>query len=221
LKHFRYLERSSKILAELQRTYRLLFENEEARTSRQKLSDYFTFARKANDNVGLSTRGVRRLDVNKSHPRKVMKSYLDCPPPEYISEFLERIGETEKLRCKFGSRKAKLSDVLDNGPPYPLDIWMHMEAILDPQFETPPCFSSYPLFGDRLRELKAYMDRQKPKSLWAIWKDRRDTVSYFTFWAVIVIGGVGILLALVSIAVSSAQTVAAFEALGGTSQHDG
>lgn len=92
-----------------------------------------------------------------------------------------------------------------------------MQGILDPHLETTPSFS-YPIFGDRLRELKEYLDRQKLRTMRQIFNDWRDTVSYVTFWAVIVIGGLSIVLALISIAVSSAQTVAAFEALGGTSK---
>ena len=57
------------------------------------------------------------------------------------------------------------------------------------------------------------MDKQRPKNLKQLFKDRRDTVGYWAFWAVIFVGGASILLALISIAVSSAQTVASFKAL--------
>ena len=57
------------------------------------------------------------------------------------------------------------------------------------------------------------MDKQRPKNLKQLVKDRRDTVGYWAFWAVIIVGGASIILALISIAVSSAQTVASFKAL--------
>lgn len=75
-------------------------------------------------------------------------------------------------------------------------------------------YSAYPIYGERLRELKAYMDKQRPKNLRQLFKDRRDTVGYWAFWAVVFVGGASIVLALISIAVSSAQTVASFKALG-------
>jgi hypothetical protein len=135
------------------------------------------------------------------------------PVPDSISTFLSKAGTSERNRERFKSGNAKLLDVLDNGHPYPLDMWIAMEGILNPSLETAPSFSSYPTFGKRLRDLKDYLDRQKPRTLKQIFKDRRDTVSYITFWVVIVVGGLSIILTLISIAVSSAQTVAAFEAL--------
>lgn len=76
-------------------------------------------------------------------------------------------------------------------------------------------FASFPRFGDRLREIACYMDNQKPKGWYQMWKDRRDRVQHVTFWAVLVFGTISIVLALVGIAVGSAQTVAAFRALVG------
>jgi hypothetical protein len=51
-----------------------------------------------------------------------------------------------------------------------------------------------------------------------MWKDKRDTSNYFTFWAVIVFGGLSVLLAFLSLAVSIAQTVASFKALNLSAQ---
>ena len=75
-------------------------------------------------------------------------------------------------------------------------------------------YSAYPIYGDRIRELKAYMDEQRPKNLKQLFKDRRDTVGYWAFWAVVCVGGASLILALISVAVSTAQTVASFKALG-------
>lgn len=48
-----------------------------------------------------------------------------------------------------------------------------------------------------------------------MWKDKRDRVQYVTFWAVLIFGTASIALALISVAVSSAQTVAAFRSMNG------
>jgi len=57
------------------------------------------------------------------------------------------------------------------------------------------------------------MDNQKPTGFRQLWVDRRDSLNYYTFWGVIAIGVLAILLALVSLAVSIAQAVASFRAL--------
>jgi hypothetical protein len=74
-------------------------------------------------------------------------------------------------------------------------------------------YIDFPIFEDRLRQLRYYMDTQKPRTFRQIWKDKRDTLNYFTFWAVMIFGGLGVLLAFLSLAVSIALTVASFKAL--------
>lgn len=74
-------------------------------------------------------------------------------------------------------------------------------------------FSNFPRFEQRLRQLKFYMDNQKPRGWYQMWKDKRDRVQHVTFWAVLVFGTISIALALGRLAVSSAQTAAAFQAL--------
>jgi hypothetical protein len=69
------------------------------------------------------------------------------------------------------------------------------------------------IFENRVRILKAYMDMQKPSGLRALWRDKRDSGQWYTFWLVSIVGGISILLALASLAVSIAQTAAAFQAL--------
>ena len=108
-------------------------------------------------------------------------------------------------------------DLLKAGPPFPLDFWMHISSLLElsqsSSLSEMERYSAYPIYGERLRELKAFMDKQRPKNLKQLVRDRRDTVGYWAFWAVIIAGGASIILALISIAVSSAQTVASFKAL--------
>lgn len=47
----------------------------------------------------------------------------------------------------------------------------------------------------------------------ALWKDKRDSLQWYTFWAVLVVGSLSIFLTFASLAVSTAQTVAAFRQL--------
>ena len=74
-------------------------------------------------------------------------------------------------------------------------------------------YSSFPIYEGRLRELRAYMDSSKPQGLRQLFRDNRDSLTYYTFWGVIVFGTLSVVLALFSLAVSAAQTVAGFRSL--------
>jgi hypothetical protein len=156
-----------------------------------------------------------RIDINRPQVQRVLKHYLESPPPDLINQKFttNKDGTFRPTREKL----LTIGDIMKTGKPLTLDMWMHIEAILQTPPEGTQRFSDYPTFGTQLRELKKYMDEQQPRSLRKLWKDRRDTVGYVTLWAVIAMGGISILLALISIAVSSAQTVAAFESLRGSS----
>jgi hypothetical protein len=57
------------------------------------------------------------------------------------------------------------------------------------------------------------MDTQEPRGLRQLWRDNRDSLNYFTFWGVIIFGVSSVFLALFSLAVGIAQTVASFKSL--------
>jgi hypothetical protein len=77
----------------------------------------------------------------------------------------------------------------------------------------PVSYAQFPVFETRLRQLRHYMDSQKPRGLRQLWKDNRDSLNYYTFWGVIIFGLLSVFFALFSLAVSVAQTVASFRAL--------
>lgn len=74
-------------------------------------------------------------------------------------------------------------------------------------------YSSFPIFEMRLRELRAYMDSIKPYGLHQLLRDNRDSLTYYTFWGVIVFGTLSVVVALFALGISVAQTVASFKAL--------
>lgn len=76
-------------------------------------------------------------------------------------------------------------------------------------------YSQFPVYGDRLRELRVYMDSQQPTGLRALWKDRRNSNTYYTFWFVTIFGSLSVFLAAGALAVGIAQTWAAFRQVGG------
>ena len=74
-------------------------------------------------------------------------------------------------------------------------------------------FERFPFFAARLRVLKGFIDQQEPSGVRQLWRDTRNKKEWYTFWAVIIIGGVGLIFAAASFAVSTAQTAATFQAL--------
>jgi hypothetical protein len=55
----------------------------------------------------------------------------------------------------------------------------------------------FPILRSRLATLNHQMSNLKPRGWKELWKDKRNSASWLTFWAVIVIGGAGLLLALI------------------------
>jgi hypothetical protein len=225
---------SAGLLEELQRSYRIIFGNPDGRFLERFFRKHF---RRAGDDVGIVLHDLEsimmgsqrtRVNISRSSARQALKYYLRAAIPSSILALRPELdrrkhkGPRQRYNWHISNilhRKTsgKLVDLLNAGPPYPLDFWMHISYLLElsqssslSELET---YSAYPIFGDRLRELKTHMDKQRPKNLRQLFKDRRDTVGYWAFWAVVFVGGSSILLALISIAVSSAQVVAGFRAL--------
>lgn len=74
-------------------------------------------------------------------------------------------------------------------------------------------YSQFPIYGNRIRQLRAYMDTQQPRGLRALWRDKRNSNSYYTFWFVVVFGSLSVFLGTCALAVSIAQTWATFKGL--------
>lgn len=63
----------------------------------------------------------------------------------------------------------------------------------------------FPTFGNRLLALQRYNMRRQPSKVRDLWRDRRNPLQWYTFWAVIVVGAVGLLLAFLQLAVGLVQ----------------
>ncbi|KAL8998918.1 MAG: hypothetical protein Q9169_002137 [Polycauliona sp. 2 TL-2023] len=66
-------------------------------------------------------------------------------------------------------------------------------------------YAQFPYYHERLRILRHYMDFQQPRGLWALWRDRRNSNAFYTFWIVIIFGAIGIVLAGLSLVVAILQ----------------
>ncbi|KAH0544773.1 hypothetical protein FGG08_001140 [Glutinoglossum americanum] len=67
----------------------------------------------------------------------------------------------------------------------------------------------FPVLRSRIASLHHQMSRMKPRGWRELWRDKRDSTQWFTFWAVIIIGGSGILLSLIQVILQAVQLAGA------------
>ncbi len=63
----------------------------------------------------------------------------------------------------------------------------------------------FPMLRCRLASLKMQLSVSKPRGWGELWRDRRDSAHWFTFWAVIIIGGAGLLLSFLQVVLQIVQ----------------
>jgi hypothetical protein len=63
----------------------------------------------------------------------------------------------------------------------------------------------FPMFSQRLAKLQEFNLRQQPSKLRDLWRDRRNPLQWNTFWAVLIVGGLSILLAFAQLVVAIIQ----------------
>ncbi|KAL7919268.1 hypothetical protein ACQKWADRAFT_323135 [Trichoderma austrokoningii] len=64
----------------------------------------------------------------------------------------------------------------------------------------------FPHFGSRLLAVQQYNLRQQPRRIRDLWRDRRNPLQWYTFWAVLWVGGITIVLALLQLVAAIIQT---------------
>jgi hypothetical protein len=74
-------------------------------------------------------------------------------------------------------------------------------------------YGAYPVLAERVKVLIDHMEKQKPKGFMALWRDQRDSNTWYTFWAAVIFGVTALVLAAASLAVGAAQTWATFRGL--------
>ena len=67
----------------------------------------------------------------------------------------------------------------------------------------------FPMFGQRLAKLQEFNLRQQPSKLRDLWRDRRNPLQWYTFWAVLIVGSLSLLLTLLQLIVALAQLIVA------------
>ncbi|KAH8729310.1 hypothetical protein BGZ61DRAFT_446143 [Ilyonectria robusta] len=60
----------------------------------------------------------------------------------------------------------------------------------------------FPMLGSRLAVIQEFNLRQQPSKLRDLWRDRRNPLQWYTFWAVLVVGGLSIFLSSLQLVVA-------------------
>lgn len=161
--------------------------------------------------------------TSKTNSRACFSRYTSLKAPRWLSLLGHRrlstwnaeqatnsSPDTGPLLSTFARSSSSLKD-------YCLEMSDHVLMRWSPDGKLPHeriSYSQFPIYADRLRELRTYMDSQQPTGLRALWKDRRNSNTYYTFWFVTIFGTLSVFLATCALAVSIAQTWAAFRQVG-------
>lgn len=70
----------------------------------------------------------------------------------------------------------------------------------------------FPILGTRLLFIQEYIVNQQPSGFKELWNDRRDGLRWFTFWAVVFFGTLGVVLSILQLAASVMQTYISWKA---------
>jgi len=63
----------------------------------------------------------------------------------------------------------------------------------------------FPILGERLLKLQSFNMRQDPSTLRGFAVDRRNPFNFYTFWAVIIVGVISIMLSAVQCFIAASQ----------------
>ena len=81
----------------------------------------------------------------------------------------------------------------------------YQAAVVVPERESYDLSCDFPILRSKLAILHRHLENKKPRTWKALWQDRRDSASWLTFWAVIIIGGLGIILAFLQVVLQIVQ----------------
>lgn len=73
--------------------------------------------------------------------------------------------------------------------------------------------SEFGFLGGRLLKMQQFGERHRPRKLRELYRDKRDSEKYFTFWAVIWIGGASIVLGTMQVLLNAVQLSVSYKQL--------
>lgn len=63
----------------------------------------------------------------------------------------------------------------------------------------------FPILRSRIATINYHLSARKPRTWKDLWRDKRDSAQWFTFWAVLIIGGLGLLFSFIQVVLQIAQ----------------
>lgn len=96
---------------------------------------------------------------------------------------------------------------------YPSEIWPITCRTMEGHLLQSDVYSArddFPRLGRRLIKLQQFNSRQRPSKLTDLWRDKRNPLQWFTFWAVVIVGGVANILAALQLLVTLLVLPASF-----------
>jgi hypothetical protein len=120
---------------------------------------------------------------------------------------------SESYRLLFGSDRRSQTYFLELEASNPCNGFFNIFTLPNCDYE--PRFlynvtSDFPVFGDRLLVLKKLC---VPTGILGLWRDKRDSLQWYTFWAVVFLGCFGAIVAFLQLGLSAIQTWATVAAL--------
>ncbi len=109
-------------------------------------------------------------------------------------------------KYEHGSQWWKTYDKVLQG--YPSEIWPITCRTMEGQLQQSDVYSArddFPRLGQRLIKLQQFNSRQRPSKLTDLWRDRRNPLQWYTFWAVVLVGGMANILAALQLLVALAE----------------
>ena len=80
-----------------------------------------------------------------------------------------------------------------------------MPALKERERETYLLQRDFPILRGKLAVIHDFSSERRPKTWKQLWRDKRDSGQWYTFWAVFIVGGVGVLLAFVQVVLQIIQ----------------
>lgn len=139
--------------------------------------------------------------TNSQHPSTSSSNVITT----HIDPFLSTICTMpllSRLRFFSSTSQKKHYDLLPGAlfPSSALDIHDQLQ-----ECDTYSACDDFPIFGHRLLKLQRYSMRQQPSRVRDFWRDRRNPLQWYTFWAVLWIGGLTSALAVLQLVVGVVQ----------------
>ncbi|KAF8851461.1 hypothetical protein BDZ45DRAFT_150002 [Acephala macrosclerotiorum] len=95
-------------------------------------------------------------------------------------------------------------------PPLPNELWPNSCRDDRGRLQEQEVYSvevDFPVLGPKLQKLQAFNMRQRPSTIRDMWRDRRNPLQWYTFWMMLVFGGVSIFVSTVQTLISLVQLV--------------